>query len=147
MQHFLRLTETVPQTPSVILNGLQFRPWWRNNIIWLRKSDEGPLEPWAQLPQVREPILDLMRMVGATGLGDVLIEKVAPASRAKFNGMGMIRYEMILQALPGVSMKIGEEQIAFKPGDVWVWKAETLAERVNESADDSISLLMEIQTQ
>jgi len=55
------------------------------------------------------------------------------------------RYQLALQSLPGALMKIGEEVVNFRMGEVWQIDNRTEHSVVNNSADDRIALIIDVR--
>lgn len=130
----LRFNE-IPETPEDVIDDIQTHPF----------------DAWNELP-VKDTVLNLMRAVGGTQLGRVLISRLAPGSSiAPHVDEGAPatfyqRYQVMLQCLPGVNFRSGEETVAMKTGDVWWFDNRQEHEVVNNSADDRIALIVDIRT-
>lgn len=110
-----------------------------------------PFDAWFQLP-VRDMVLDLMRAVGGTQLGRALITRLAPGASITPHADGGApatfyeRYQVMLQCLPGVVFRSGDETVQMQTGDVWWFNNTQEHEVVNNSADDRIVLIADIRT-
>lgn len=110
-----------------------------------------PFDAWFQLP-VREMVLDLMRAVGGTQLGRVLITRLAPGASIAPHADGGApatfydRYQVMLQCLPGVVFRSGDETVQMQSGDVWWFDNTKEHSVINNSADDRIVLIADIRT-
>lgn len=132
--------------------------------IWLRFQDEE-MKPsdvidshesinypaLAELPSVRPVIFGLMRQVEGERLGRVLITRLAPGRRIYPHVDGgdhaayYKRHQVMLQCLPGVAFRAGEERPMMKTGDVWWFDNGVEHEVVNNSADDRLALIVDIK--
>lgn len=106
----------------------------------------------AELPQARVLIFDLMRRVEGEQLGRVVITRLAPGrcitphadqgAPAEFYD----RYHVVLQNFPGSIFECGDEKVTMRSGDCW-WFDNTKTHSVkNNSADDRISMIVDIRT-
>jgi hypothetical protein len=76
-------------------------------------------------------------------------DRIPPAEKAFPNrippAVYFKRYQIALKALPGVIFRAGEEQIFMAPGEIY-WFDNTIEhEVVNNSADDRISMVVDIR--
>lgn len=178
MRNFLNIATGIDTMP--LLAALAARPdlWNQNPLrttypdtphceaddIWLRfneMSDDPtqviddiqahPYPAWHELP-VKDMVLNLMRAVGGTQLGRVLITRIAPGGEiyphcdegapATF----FQRYQIMLQCNPGVLFLCGDETAQMKTGDVY-WFNNALEHSVlNNSNADRIALIADIRT-
>ena len=110
-----------------------------------------PYPAWDKLPQVRNVVLDIMRRVEGTRLGRVIITRLAPGAAIPAHiddgapATYYTRYQLALQSLPGALMKIGEEVVNFRMGEVWQIDNRTEHSVVNNSADDRIALIIDVR--
>lgn len=139
--------------------------------IWLRFGDLAPYEnsdvaalgtfidenenifydAWAKLPQARAIIFDLMRRVEGVRLGRVIITKTPPGkgipphedtgSPAEYYE----RYHVMLQNGPGSIFKCGDETVTMMPGEVFWFDNSIVHSVVNNSADDRITLIIDVR--
>jgi hypothetical protein len=152
LRQFLQIASGIDTMP--LLAALVTRPelWNANDLrttypdtphreaddIWLR-FNEMPENPedliddiqcraypaWDILP-VRDMVLNLMRAVGGTQLGRVLITRLAPGAQIyphKDEGAPatfFTRYQIMLQCNPGVLFLCGDETVQMKTGDVCI---------------------------
>lgn len=154
-----KLRTTHPQSPHTQVED-----------IWLRFNDLAPYEEgdseyrklldehesicypaWFKLPEAHDIIFDLMRLVRGTRLGRVLITKLAPGKRIAPHTDGGThaeyyeRYHLILQNLPGSTFRAGEEVICMQPGELWWFNNSAEHEVINNSADDRLTLIVDIR--
>jgi hypothetical protein len=137
--------------------------------IWLRFNDTTEFEKtgvpavimdehesicypaWFKLPQVQQLVFDLMRRVEGVRLGRVLITRLAPGkcvaphidsgSHAEYYE----RYHIILQNYPGSIFRAGAESVCMKPGECWWFQNQQEHEVINNSADDRITLIVDVR--
>lgn len=134
--------------------------------IWLRFQDISKLDltavvdehesinypAMALLPQARDIIFPLMALVQGERLGRVLITRLAPGKRIAPHVDGGThaayydRYHVALQVHPGVLFRCGDETPAMQTGDVWWFDNSKEHEVVNNSAEDRITLIIDIRT-
>lgn len=106
---------------------------------------------WHKLPEAQIIIFDLMRMVQGLRLGRVLITRLLPGnvitphvdggSHAEYYE----RYHCILQNLPGSNFRAGNETICMKTGDLYWFDNSQEHEVLNYSADDRLTLIIDIK--
>ena len=105
----------------------------------------------SELPAVRQIVFGLMRQVEGERLGRVLITRLAPGACIYPHADGgdhaayYKRYQIALQSLPGVMFRAGEETVNMHTGEVWWFDNSIDHEVVNNSADDRISLIVDIK--
>jgi len=117
---------------------------------------------WAALPQARQIIFDLMRRVEAEELGRVFISRMAPGVEIPLHSDRIApaeeafpdkippawyydRYHVLLQSEPGVVFTCGEESVQMLTGEVWWFNNEIPHSVVNNSAEDRISLVVDLR--
>lgn len=118
---------------------------------------------WEQLPEAQELIHSLMFRVRGLHLGRVFIsrlpagalipphsDRIAPAEAEfparKVPALYYDRYHIVLQNLPGALFKCGDEQVTMARGEVWWFRNDAIHEVSNASADDRISLVVDIHS-
>lgn len=109
-----------------------------------------PHRAWYELP-VQDIVLDLMRRVRGTQLGRVIISRLPPGKTisphvdqgapAEF----FSRYHIVLQSLPGCTIRSGKEVITPASGEVYWFNNREDHEVVNNSADDRIAIVVDIR--
>lgn len=125
----------IPDDPTTVLNDIQTRPY----------------PAWRALTASHELVFDLMRRVGGSQLGRVLITRLRPGAiitphvdegaPATF----YTRYQIAVQSLPGALFNIGDETVNFATGDVWWIDNRTTHSVVNNSVDDRIVCIVDIR--
>lgn len=139
--------------------------------IWLRFNDTKPYldgsasakesiidehesinyPAWHKLPQVRPLIFNLMRAVEGERLGRVLITRLAPGKKIYPHIDGgshaayYSRYHILLQSLPGAVFHAGNETANMKTGEAWWFDNAQEHSVVNNSADDRITMVVDIR--
>lgn len=93
-----------------------------------------------------------MRRVEGLRLGRVLVTRLAPgrtiAVHADIRGTyaaRYARYHAVLQGLPGSLFRAGPETVCMQTGEVWWFDGAAEHEVVNNSADDRIHLVIDIE--
>jgi hypothetical protein len=108
-------------------------------------------DAWNALPYARGIIFDLMRRVEGIRLGRVIITKLPPGKTITPHVDGGApaeyyqRYQVALQSMPGAIFKIGDEQAAFRPGDVWWIDNRVEHSVINNSPDDRVVMIVDIR--
>jgi hypothetical protein len=103
------------------------------------------------IPGVRSIVFGLMRQVEGERLGRVLITRLAPGRRIYPHVDGgehakyFKRYQVALHSLPGVLFRAGEERVQMRSGEVWWFDNGLEHEVVNNSADDRLTLIVDIR--
>lgn len=105
-----------------------------------------------QLPQAKDIALNIMRGVGGSRLGRMVVtnlpagKKILPhadtqGQYAKY----YTRYHVVLQGLPGSLFVCGDETVNMRTGEVWWFDASAEHMLANNSGDDRIHLLVDIR--
>lgn len=114
------------------------------------------------LPQAQSIVFGLMARVNGEHLGRVFISRMAPgvsipphtdrippAEIAFPDRMPPAvyykRYQVALKAAPGVVFRAMDEQVFMAPGEVWWFDNCVEHEVINNSADDRISMVIDIR--
>lgn len=109
-----------------------------------------PYRGWYELP-IRPLVLDLMRRVDGIRLGRVLISRLAPGKEIPEHvdqgapATYYKRYHLALKAEPGALNMSGGEVIQYRMGDLWWFDNSVPHSVVNNSADDRITLVMDVR--
>lgn len=110
---------------------------------------------WNELPEVRPVIFNLMRRFEAVSLGRVIIARLPPGGviaphadnygdyAERDDGM---RFHVAVQGLPGCLFHCGNETVQMLTGSVWWFQHKETHSVENNSADERIHLLVDIQT-
>lgn len=103
------------------------------------------------LPEAKMMVLDLMRLVGGSRLGRVVIAKTEPGGRIEMHkdegayADYYTRYHIVLQGFPGSMFMCGDENVNMKSGDWWWFDHKSPHMLVNNSPDDRIHLIADIR--
>lgn len=109
---------------------------------------------WHALPQVRPIVFDLMRRMEAVALGRVIISRLRPgasitahadadgAYTAQANGL---RLHVALQGEPGSLYHCGGETVCMRTGQVWWFDHKAVHAVENNSIDDRIHLMIDME--
>lgn len=178
MRQFLRIAENIDTMP--LLAAIAARPdlWNANDLrtkypqsphceaddIWIRFNEipESPEDvindiqtiaypAWHELP-VKDMVLNLMRAVGGTQLGRVLITRLAPGAQIHPHAdegapaTYFERYQIMLQCNPGVLFLCGDETAQMKTGDVFWFQNKETHSVLNHSNADRIAMIVDIRT-
>jgi hypothetical protein len=174
LRHFLKLAESVDVMPIKAALAARADLWNANNLrttfpgsphadvddIWCLFDDPNgdvvnslqthPYPAWTELP-IKTVVLDLMRRVGGTQLGRVIITRLAPGkSIPEHTDQGApaefyTRYHIVLQSLPGCMAYSGGEVIQATAGEVWWFDNRAPHKIENFSADDRLVIIVDIR--
>jgi len=106
---------------------------------------------WYLLPLAQVMIFDLMRAVNGTRLGRVMITRLAPGKKIEPHEDGgdharyYKRFHIMLQNQPGSIFDCGDESVYMEPGSVWYFNNQITHAVVNNSSDDRITMIVDIQ--
>lgn len=100
----------------------------------------------------KEEALNIMRVVGGTRLGRVLVTRLEPGKKilphkdtegdyAKY----YTRYHLVLQGFPGSLFTCGDETVNMVTGDLWWFSASDEHSVVNNSRDDRVHMLIDVR--
>lgn len=110
------------------------------------------MEPMRSLRGAKDLCLDIMRLVGGSRLGRVVITKLAYGKQIlpHKDVMGeyskyYTRYHVVLQGLPGSMFNCGDETVQMKTGEVWWFSAKDEHSLKNNSADDRVHMLVDVR--
>lgn len=104
------------------------------------------------LNAARPIIHNLMRAVEGERLGRVLITRLAPGKcitphiDSGDHAEYYERYHVTLQSLPGANFRCGSEQVNMKQGELWWFQNQIEHSVTNNSADDRITMIVDIRT-
>lgn len=104
------------------------------------------------LPEARKIIFDLMAAVQGERLGRVMINKLRPGGKifphadTPVHAEYWDRFHIVLQSLPGNIFRCGDEKISPRTGECWWFNNKIEHEVLNNSADDRISMVVDIRT-
>lgn len=104
------------------------------------------------LPEVKKLALDVMRMVGGSRLGRIVVTKLEPGSKIAPHADTMgayskyyTRYHIVLQGLPGSMFGCGDETVNMLTGEIWWFDASAEHYLINNSKDDRVHLLVDVR--
>ena len=104
-----------------------------------------------QIPTVKPLLLDIMRSVGGSRLGRVVITKTEPGKHiTKHVDEGAYaeyysRYHVVLQGLPGSMFICGDETVSMLTGEVWYFDHRAPHELINNSRDDRVHMVVDVR--
>lgn len=110
-----------------------------------------PYDAWHEIPTLRPLVLDLMRRVEGVRLGRVIISRLAPGKTIPEHvdegspATYYQRYHLALKSEPGVVNKSGDEEVCYRMGELWWFNNRAPHSIVNNSADDRITLVMDVR--
>lgn len=106
---------------------------------------------WYKLPQAQAMVFDLMRTVNGLRLGRVMITKLVPGAVIAPHVDGgshaayYERFHITLQNNPGSVFKCGDETVHMAAGEVWWFDNQVEHSVVNNSGDDRLTMIVDIQ--
>lgn len=133
--------------------------------IWLRFNPFDPIDsskiidavecinyaPFIILPEARPLIFGLMARVSGERLGRCIIAKLKPGgciTPHRDQGSPATYYErfhILLKATPGVMFHAGDESVQMRTGEVWWFDNSEIHSVENNSADERISIIVDIK--
>lgn len=174
MRHFQKIAGDIDVVPIMAALSSRADLWNANDLrttfsgsphsavddIWCLFDDASgdvvnsiqthPFPAWRELP-VKDLVLNLMRRVGGTQLGRVIITRLPPGKTipehvdqgapAEF----YTRYQIALQSLPGAMVYSGGESVNFATGEAWWLDNRAPHSVVNNSADDRIVIVVDVR--
>ncbi len=132
---WVRFNTIDPERPEEVIDALRTRPY----------------PAWQALAPLRPIVLDLMRRVEGAELGRVIVSRLAPgrsiAPHVDEGAPAQVyrRYQIALSSQPGCLFRIGDEEVAFRSGEVWWIDNRATHSVVNNSADDRIAVVVDIR--
>lgn len=108
---------------------------------------------WYKLPLAQQIIFDLMRRVGGTRLGRVIITRLSPGKEITPHVDGGThaayyeRYHVMLQNGPGSVFHCGDEAVCMLPGDVYWFNNQLTHSVVNNGNDDRITMICDLRVE
>lgn len=110
-----------------------------------------PYRAWHDIPCLRPLVLDLMRRVEGIRLGRVIISRLPPGCTIPEHvdqgapATYYQRYHLALKSEPGVINQVADEKVTYRMGELWWFNNRSLHTIVNNSADDRITLVMDVR--
>lgn len=104
------------------------------------------------LPEAHALAMMLMARVEGERLGRVMINKIVPGGRifphadTPEHADYYTRFHVCLYGLPGATIRCGDERRQFRTGDVFWFNNKLEHEVVNNSAEERISMVVDIRT-
>lgn len=101
------------------------------------------------LPELKKVALDLMRFIGGTRLGRMVITRLRPGDKITPHAdegpyaAYYSRYHVVLQGLPGSVFHCGDEAVQMLTGEIWWFNHRVEHFVVNNSKDDRIHLIVD----
>jgi hypothetical protein len=121
---------------------------------WIRTHDqhENIDQPiYAQFPEARPLVRDLMAFVSGERLGRVMINKIRPGGKifphadTPSHADYWRRFHIVLHSRPGVVFKCGDEQTYMATGECWWFNNKLVHEVINNSGDDRIHMIVDVR--
>lgn len=145
-----RLRQVYPGSPHADADDilLRFQPEG-SDVIDEHECVE--FEAWWRLPEARHIVHTLVRQVEGTRIGRVVITRLTPGGRIHPHADGgspatyYERYQVALQARPGVTFRAGDETIEQRTGDIWWFDNTQVHEVVNNSDDDRVVMIVDVR--
>lgn len=112
-------------------------------------------DAWHALPEVHDLCFNLMRRYRGVSLGRVIIARLPMGGVIKphaddYGAYAMrdnaMRFHAVVQAMPGCLFHCGGETIQARTGEVWWFQHRATHSAENQSADDRIHLLIDMET-
>jgi hypothetical protein len=110
--------------------------------------------PWGELPEAHEVVFNLMRRYKGIMLGRVIIARLPMGGTIKPHADNYgayaarddgLRFHAVVNAAPGCLFHCGDETIQTRSGEVWWFQHREVHSAENQSADDRIHLLIDMQ--
>jgi hypothetical protein len=109
---------------------------------------------WRVLPECHDIVFNLMRRFNGISLGRVIIARLPPGGTilphaddyGAYALQDGLRLHVCVQGLPGCLFNCGEDTVQMPTDTVWWFNHKAMHSASNQSADDRIHLLVDIQT-
>lgn len=139
----------------------QFPPFYETDTLYLRfpmhtdgwDNHEAVFQDaWFKLPEAHSHVWALMNAIHGVRLGRVMVNRLPPgATIARHRDMPehtmrWRRHHLVLHGLPGAVMQVGDEIVPMLTGALFWFNAAVEHEVVNDSMDDRLSMIIDIQT-
>lgn len=124
----------------------------KNHVASFDQHENIDQPVFKALPEARPLIFGLMASVQGERLGRVIINKIPPGSRifphadTPVHAQYWDRFHVVLSSSPGVVFRAGDEKVYMATSEVWWFDNTKEHEVINNSADDSIHMLVDIRT-
>jgi len=147
-----RVRTTYPGTPHAEVDDILLRfnpPGTFEEVVDSRDCVNYPA--FGQLVHALPIITALMVRVQGERLGRVIITRlpagaqIAPHADEGAPATYYERYQLTLQAQPGVVFRAGDEQVFMEPGTIWWFDNKQRHSVENHSPDDRIAMIIDIR--
>jgi hypothetical protein len=107
---------------------------------------------YAKLVEARQLVMSLMAYVQGERLGRVMINKIKPGGRifphadTDVHAAYYTRHHIVIHGLPGARMRCADEHFEMLSGSVFWFNNALEHEVINNSADDRVSMVVDIRT-
>jgi hypothetical protein len=148
-------TETIMLRFPEKVEGLteeQIELYKQNQLAGFDQYEAIDYPAYKVLHEARPLVMNLMARVGGERLGRVMINKVVPGGRIFAHAdtpeqtRYYTRFHIVLHGLPGAVLKAGDEQINMLTGECFWFDNSQVHEVVNNSADERVSMVVDIRT-
>lgn len=153
MKHFLCLERAIPVAP--LMDAVMRHPDLWNaladpaQIVLRNGTDCRDTEAMRQLQPIKRIALAAMNSLGASALGILSVQKIAPKQKIVFKPTDKSdpysHYRLVLAALPGSLFLCGEETVAMEAGELWWVDARTTNAINNVTPDDVVHALIHLR--
>lgn len=123
----------------------------KNHVSTYDQHENIDYPAYAELPEARPLVMQLMARAAGERLGRVMINKIAPGGvifshvDTKSHTDYYSRFHIVLESKPGVVFRAGDEQIYMAPGEVWWFDNAQEHEVINNSAEDRVHMIVDIR--
>lgn len=100
----------------------------------------------------KQEILNIMRLVGGSRLGRVIVTRLEPGKKILPHADTMgeyakyyTRYHLVLQGMPGSLFTCGDETVCMRTGELWWFDAAAEHSVQNNSKDDRVHMLVDVR--
>lgn len=111
-------------------------------------------DAWGALSEAHEVIYNLMRKFKAVSLGRVIVARLPMGGTIRPHAdnygayalqPGGLRFHAVVQAAPGCLFHCGDETVQMRSGEVWWFNHKEIHSAENNSADERLHLLIDMQ--
>lgn len=147
-------TETIMLRFPEKVEGLteaQIEAYKANQLAGYDQYEAVDYPPYKSLHEARPLVMNLMARVQGERLGRVMINKVSPGGRIFAHAdtpeqtRYYTRFHVVLHGLPGALLRCGDEQINMNTGECFWFNNALEHSVVNNSADDRVSMVVDIR--
>lgn len=144
-----------PQSPhqqvdDILLRFQEMPPVGQEHLV-IDEHESIWYPAWSVLTEAHTLVFDLARIVKAERVGRVLISRMSPGKEIAPHIDGgdharyYRRYHVVLASQPGCIFKCEEEQVQMRSGDVWWFDNGKTHSVVNHSADDRLTMVVDLR--